>query len=60
MERKQRTLFQAAPFCLRRTEKVSRKSFEGSRSGAVTKRATLEHAAKGMMPCQGTQSQARF
>ena len=48
MEAKQRKVFLSAPFRLPGTEYANRKNASATRNGAVRKRATLEHAAKGM------------
>lgn len=48
MEAKQRKVFLSAPFRLPGTEYANRKNASATRIGTVRKRATLEHAAKGM------------
>ena len=48
MEAKQRKVFPSAPFRLPGTEHANRKNAPATMNGAVRKRATLEHAAKGM------------
>ena len=48
MEAKQRKVFLSEPFRLPGTEYAYRKNAPATRNGAVRKRATLEHAAKGM------------
>lgn len=48
MEAKQRKVFLSAPFRLAGTECANRKNASATRNGGVRKRATLEHAAKGM------------
>lgn len=48
METKQRKVFLSAPFRLPRTECANRKNAPATSNGTIRKRATLEHAAKGM------------
>lgn len=48
MEAKQRKVFLSAPFRLAGTECANRKNAPATRNGGVRKRATLEHAAKGI------------